>query len=350
MVSSVGMFSATSPAASGQWKPVTGGAGATAASWGATGVRQDSVSVSKLGRALTGMAAEVFSYLDDKTRSTLESIVEQGTLSADEVVDGLKAYGKDALFSRYLQERTPTAAEVESQKKQADDMASLQAYMNGLGSVRKEQTDRRTAAQAQYDAGAISWEEMSAQWRDADAAAQEKRAVLESQRPESNGATSIALSPAFGEFAELDFGDGDQASNVVNSLASSGARGKLLEKIIPQMKNFHDALKRFAENYTMPQPGVPAAAATAQTDATAGAAQTNATAGAAQTSAPAATTNAYAASGKSTGASTTANGQAAISLLQAAAGGGKPASGAAGADASLESLLKALKAGNGTKV
>lgn len=352
MVSSVGMFSGTNPAASTQWKSVTAGAGTTTSStWAAATGAKDSVSVSKLGQALSGMAADVFSHLDDKTRSTLETIVEQGVLSADEVVDGLKAYGKDALFNRYLGERTPTAEERASQQKQADDWAALQSYERQHHAVRKEQTDRMTAAQAQYNAGSITWDEMSTAWHDATAAAQEKIATFKDQRPERNTATEVKLSPAFAEFAALDFGDGDPESNMVTSLASSGARAKLMEQIVPLVKNFGDALKRFASDYTMPVPGVPATAS-ATTSAAGQIAASGVPTGPAPTApGPTGTTPAATASATPAVSGHTTNAQAAISLLQSAAGGAKPTSTTATSpDASLEALLKALKSGIGTRV
>ncbi|HEY0837083.1 MAG TPA: hypothetical protein VGE72_24445 [Azospirillum sp.] len=70
---------------------------------------RDTVSVSTLGEALTGRAAEAFEHLDPKARGHLEKLVNTGAASADDVVRGLRALASTALFNRYATERPKDA-------------------------------------------------------------------------------------------------------------------------------------------------------------------------------------------------------------------------------------------------
>lgn len=71
----------------------------------------DSVKVSKLGQALTGMAAKAFEHLDGDSRKQLETLVETGRVSADDAVKGLRSLAKSALFGRFVAEAPTTAEE-----------------------------------------------------------------------------------------------------------------------------------------------------------------------------------------------------------------------------------------------
>lgn len=58
--------------------------------------------ISPLGKALTGVAARVFEKLDNKARGMLEGYVKAGVMTAEEVVGGLRAIGKEAVQNRYM--------------------------------------------------------------------------------------------------------------------------------------------------------------------------------------------------------------------------------------------------------
>jgi hypothetical protein len=60
----------------------------------------DSVSVSPLGKALTGTAAEVFAHLGKKERALLEGIVSSGAMSAEDVAAALNEAVDAAIASR----------------------------------------------------------------------------------------------------------------------------------------------------------------------------------------------------------------------------------------------------------
>lgn len=101
------LFSAVSATQTGTWKPVTTGGGSgkslVSTAFSAPSAHgTDSVDVSPLGKALTGVAAKVFEKLDGKARGMLEGYVKAGVMTAEEVVGGLRAIGKEAVQSRYM--------------------------------------------------------------------------------------------------------------------------------------------------------------------------------------------------------------------------------------------------------
>lgn len=102
-----GLFSTVSSAPAEIWKPVKSGSGSgkssVATAFSAPSAQKaDSVDVSPLGKALTGVAAKVFEKLDGKARGMLENYVKAGIMTAEEVVGGLRAIGKEAVQSRYM--------------------------------------------------------------------------------------------------------------------------------------------------------------------------------------------------------------------------------------------------------
>ena len=121
----------------------------------------DAVSVSKLGQALNGAAADVFKQLDSKARGMLEGLVNSGKISAEDAVTGLTSLATKATFNRYVAERP---RDEEDKQRLADSEAAwqkLQAYgsrMSGaLSEVRRKTQDIQEAQQR----GEISMEEMS---------------------------------------------------------------------------------------------------------------------------------------------------------------------------------------------
>ncbi|BAI76063.1 hypothetical protein AZL_d02370 (plasmid) [Azospirillum sp. B510] len=109
-------LSATSQA--GTWKPVGAAVGKSkslvaSAFSPPSAEAADSVDVSPLGKALTGVAAKVFEKLDGKARSMLEESVKAGVLTADDVVKGLRGIAKEAVQNRYFREAPRTQEEIE---------------------------------------------------------------------------------------------------------------------------------------------------------------------------------------------------------------------------------------------
>ncbi len=148
----------------GYWKPVASGSTASGGfASPATGVqgRTDAVSVSKLGQALNGVAADVFKQLDPKARGVLEGLVNSGKISAEDAVTGLKSFATKATFNRYVAERP---RDEEDKQRLADSEAAwqkLQAYGSRMSGARSEFGNKFQELQEAQQRGEISMDEMS---------------------------------------------------------------------------------------------------------------------------------------------------------------------------------------------
>lgn len=156
--------------AAAQWKALTstGGAASSAAAgtvFKSTGAKGDSVSVSPLGDALTGIASDVFSALDPKARQALEGIVKSGRMSADEVVLGLQSMATKAVFNRYTAERPKDEEDKQWQAQSDAHTAAMRNFSSVMGAAHDKLTKGMDAAQAAHERGDISLEEMQAQIR-----------------------------------------------------------------------------------------------------------------------------------------------------------------------------------------
>lgn len=146
-----GLFPATnaaSPAAAELWKPVgrtaDGNGGLSALDRAFRPADVDGVSVSPLGKALSGAAAKLFEKLDTKARGMLEDLVSSGRMSAEEVVKGLRGIAKDAVARRYRDEAPLTEEEQRREDANRARWDKQAAYENGLSSILKEMSaDRR---------------------------------------------------------------------------------------------------------------------------------------------------------------------------------------------------------------
>lgn len=149
--------------ATGYWKPVTSGtsAGGAASTSIADHGRTDAVSVSKLGQALNGAAADLFKHLDSKARGTLEGLVNSGRISADEVVTGLKSLATKAAFNRYVAER-PRDDE-DRQRLAASEAAwqKLQTYGSRISDARSAMGRTMSDLQDAQQRGDITMDEMA---------------------------------------------------------------------------------------------------------------------------------------------------------------------------------------------
>ncbi|WP_377810331.1 hypothetical protein ABNQ38_31995 [Azospirillum sp. A29] len=158
------IFSATTKAAhsavTATWKPVSSGGGPGndgAAMLGALKQTQtDQVSVSKLGQALTGVAADAFSHLNGKAKGFLENLVNSGKISADEVALGLRSAASEATFNRYVAERPQD--EEDKRRLAASNAASdrMQTYLGGLETARVAFGAARDQLHEQQAAGMLS--------------------------------------------------------------------------------------------------------------------------------------------------------------------------------------------------
>lgn len=338
-VSAAGLFSTQSSAGTGHYKPVSGTAStASTASTTTTGGtatvagKGDTVSMSALGKRLTGAAADLFGALDPKARGMLEDVVNSGKMSADDVVKGLSAIAKNAAADAFV----ANGLEKNNQK------PGFSAAIVAAGAVSEEFSGQRRSLVTAFDGGAMSVEDYTTQMKAlTDTVTKRQDELL---APFADTAGKPIVLETGGKPIERP-SDGEQAA--LEKLAQLG-----FDKPV-----YRDGASAYGSKFRVPPDG---AASSAQAPAgEGGAAASVQTASATTVSVTATSTAASTASPSATPASAldsrVAAGKAAASMLQAALDGGAkpasslftPASSAAGTDggAAASSLLDALKGG-----
>lgn len=154
--------------AAAQWKSLTSATGtassaAPAGVFKSVGAKGDSVSVSPLGDALSGIASDVFNALDPKARKSLESIVSSGRMSAEEVVKGLQSMATKAVFNRYVQERPQDEDDKRRLAASEAHSQAIRSMGDTMGAARAKNAQSMDALMAAQERGEISVEEMHAQ-------------------------------------------------------------------------------------------------------------------------------------------------------------------------------------------
>lgn len=354
--------------AAGYWKPVqsgTGSSGTQSSSVGSAG-KTDAVSVSKLGEALTGAAADVFKQLDSKARGMLEGLVNSGKISAEDAVTGLKSMATKATFNRYVSERP---RDDEDKQRLADSEAAwqkLQAYGSRMSGALSEVGRKTQEIQEAQQRGDISMDEMNERLKPVQDAFKSEIAATRGAYGKPTDQTAI-LSDASGftknmqgfksalasmgedaGFAELYAPDGEAAEQKLQDLGFDRAV-------------FGNAFQKYAE--TVDLPGIGSKSAPPKADGVdptpaPGAERKIATETPAVASKPAAETPPPPDTVSKPASSDPGNAQAALSMLQSAlaSGASKGGTGVLGAVAGNASdsqntvasgLLEALKAGAG---
>ncbi|MBP2292557.1 hypothetical protein [Azospirillum rugosum] len=216
------------------------------------------MSVSKLGQALKGVAAEAFNQLSDKAKGFLENLVKSGAVSAKEVALGLRSAASEATFSRYVAERPQD--EEDKQRLAAADAASerMRNYASDLGSARIAFSAARDKLRKQQAGGELSATEV-----------QEKLAPLQEDFAKSVTALDKDYSP---EQRQSDLSQGDTgglAKNmngfvaaISNNMGEDGlispyssegkAAGEKLFKLGFREEVFGNAFKSFANGVDLP--------------------------------------------------------------------------------------------------
>lgn len=141
-ISANGIFSATTVAATNAWKPTNAAASGAGKSMVASAFapvgEADSVSLSPLGKALTGAAAKLFEQLDPKARGKLDDLVSAGVLKAEDVVKGLRGIAKEAVDTRYREEAPLTAEEKQQAEAGKAYREKWRAHEEGMTALLKE--------------------------------------------------------------------------------------------------------------------------------------------------------------------------------------------------------------------
>lgn len=215
----------------------------------------DTVTVSKLGKALTGMAAKAFEHLDSDSKKQLESLVESGRVSADDAVKGLRSLAKNALFNRFTTESGHSAEEQQmaERMKVAREQSAAAAkatenpnYWAILGEMDQMEEARNNGTISQEEVGAIH------------------RSVSERLRGTTPpGALHVSdderslmvatFSSKANRFADLDFGEDDHENSATTNKIQSDDEVAAAEQLFAAgFKLENNAMARFAADYDIP--------------------------------------------------------------------------------------------------
>lgn len=215
----------------------------------------DTVSVSRLGKALTGMAAKAFEHLDSDSKKQLEGLVESGRVSADDAVKGLRSLAKNALFNRFVTEGGQSAEEQQMAERaktlRERNAAAAKAAENPDHWAALEDLDRLGEAQK---SGSISQEEVSAMHRSISERLKGfgTSGKLQFSEEESSLMTATFSSKA-NRFADIDFGEDDRETSATTNKIQSQDELDAAERLFGAgFKLENNAMARFAADYDIP--------------------------------------------------------------------------------------------------
>lgn len=366
MIGQATSVSALSSSGSVQWKSQS-----TASSVGvfqATGPAKDSVSVSKLGQALSGVAADAFKHLDSKARGALENLVTSGRISAEDAVLGLRAMATNATFTRYGRERPRDQEDAERLAASESLLDKQRALNERMGAAREAFGQAFAGLQKAQERGELSMEQVRDGLRPAQEAHDAELAAINEERAAIGEASSLEAGFAKtvkgfnAAMASMMSGDG-----FTEAFSEKGnAAAQKLQELGFNKQVFGSAFERFAAAVDIPgigrkagasAPAEPQQAASSPAAATSPAtADTTAATGETPVQ-PDTVASAQDSPGKPAG--DPGNAQAALSMLQSALAPGAQKTGSGGIlgalseehvktrDALANGLLDALKSGAG---
>lgn len=215
----------------------------------------DTAAVSKLGQALKGMAAEAFQYLDNETKGKLEKAVNDGKISAEDAVAGLRFMARDSLFHRYLRE----APKTEEQVKASKDMEVVRQLRGERRAEMNSVSEKMGNIQKAFDSGQISEadyrEQFDAAAKEMRSAGREKYAKLPDGRDVgeiTEQAIKVSFTTSAKGFSALDFGEDDSPEGAAGTQKELDALAKLGDIGLNTHKIRRDSLSRFAAEYDIP--------------------------------------------------------------------------------------------------
>lgn len=219
----------------------------------------DTVSVSKLGKALTGLAANAFEHLDSDSKKQLESLVESGRVSADDAVKGLRSLAKSALFNRFLGEAPVTAEEAEAgEKGKAISEQRFAAMKAGPPQdMRDAMRDMVQLTDAKNN-GTVSKEDADASLveigkRLRAGSAQMAQAVSQEDSDEEYRLLNVVFGSKANRFADIDFGEDDHETRTTTGKIQSKDELDAEERLFAAGFDLRtNAMSRFAADYDVP--------------------------------------------------------------------------------------------------
>jgi hypothetical protein len=371
----VSLFNVASSAQAGGWSPVAGKSSDAAA----TAVFQpkqaagDSVSVSKLGQALKGVAADIFSVMDKKTKQTVEKIVDSGVMSADDVASALRSVASSKLRTRYAVERPKDAEDKMMQEYGEKARAAADRFAWDFAPEYVAREKAEAAASAALERGEVDTPGYQKMMEEPNRLLQESIARAEKKKEEAGGNDlgkyfNVAFKKNFDGFNALvdEMNGGEDGFSKIGKEAFDSKAGEKAMKLLQTVNamngsepgtinDVEKAISAFVDSVELPGIGRKGASLAelqaANGDSSGKAAAPANPAAQAQT---AAATAAPATKTATAAAADPGKGKSAVSLLQSAIDAGakahQPAVAAVAAssdkaDAGLSSLLDALKSG-----
>jgi len=246
----IGSFASTT--AVSQWKAVSTAKTGADMTTAATGAKGDVVSVSKLGQALTGAAADVFKHLDSKARDMLSGFVANGSMTADDVALGLRSLATSAALGRFSRERPKDEEDLANAAKQTALDSAFLKKTQALDSVNQRVND----ITKRFENKEISADEAAALMPDvrkisAGINAEQKSALGGEADAIQIGLVNGDLSKNMAMFSELAFGQSEDGLLSVNDPKGSAAAQKLTSLGFSPV-NYRDALEQYASGLDIP--------------------------------------------------------------------------------------------------
>ncbi len=237
---------------SSMWKPVAASVGDSVIAAAKHKGPDDSVSVSKLGQALTGAAADVFKHLDSKARDMLGGFVANGDMTADDVALGLRSLATSAAFGRFSRERPKDDEDLAGAAKQT---ALDNAFLKKSKAL-DDLSQRVNDVTKRYESKEISAEEMSALMPDvrrtsARVDAEQKSALGGETDAIQTGLVNGGLSKNMAMFSKLSFGQSKDGLLPLDDAKGSAAAQKLSSLGFSPV-HYRDALEQYASGLDIP--------------------------------------------------------------------------------------------------
>ncbi|MBK4723432.1 hypothetical protein JJL56_31775 [Azospirillum sp. YIM DDC1] len=324
--------------------------------------------MSKLGQALSGVAADAFNNLDSKARGALENLVSSGRISAEDAVLGLRAMATNATATRYGRERPRDQEDAERLTASGSMLDKQRALNERMGAAREAFGQAFAGLQKAQERGELSMEQMQEGLRPAQEKFDAELAAINEERAAISGSSSLEVG-----FAKNVKGFNSAMASMISedgfteAFSEKGnAAAQKLQELGFNKQVYGNAFENFAATVDIPGVGRKAGAKAPEDPpaaATPPAAPEASTTVAASNTAAAPATAQATASAQDTGAAKPkddpGNAQAALSMLQSALASGTQKTGNAGVlgslsgehagtrDALSSGLLEALKAGSG---
>ncbi|WP_044562532.1 hypothetical protein [Azospirillum sp. B4] len=132
---------------------------------GVSAASGDAVTVSKLGVALTGRAADFFNVMDDKAKAKLEGLVNSGQVSAEDAVKGLQYWADSTSFYKAMEQVPLSSDEKVLATRRDDQQAAAQAAYGAVFSAVEDTGAIQQQIQNLTDSGKAIPDDLMAQYQ-----------------------------------------------------------------------------------------------------------------------------------------------------------------------------------------